>query len=228
MSASGEIPTVESYKGGGFAVGDGVSRVRVDRQHSATADRTVVAGPVQARFLVEARGEEHVALTDAWRIQRRVAAGETVAVLAFVPGARLDRIEAVSISLDGVPYAPLVTTGAGSRLVRVGDGSGAALVSNGLTAGSVTVEHGPDAAIVGGLSFECASQCETTWRSPDGRSGAWSQERELTGGGAAAGGQPLFAGPAGPWSWEFTGVQDGQVIGAYAPLGDRWTLFSWD
>jgi hypothetical protein len=89
--------------------------------------------------------------------------------------------------------------------------------------GATTVSAKTNTALIGGFVGQCGV-CVSSWRSPDGRT--------RTSPGAASGDPLGFVGPAGRWSWTWTGAALGgnvtggavqysgpqAVVAAYLPL----------
>lgn len=226
LGAEGKLPAVALYKGSGFVLGDdGTPRVSVERYRSEPVDVITRVGPVHQHFQIQQSGMEGWGLGMGWDIRASVDAGEMVSMLLFVPGAKFDAALSSGIVVDGAFYPAKITTGQGAQLLRITEGAGASIAAAGEAAGVSTIRRAPAVGIVGALNFQCSLRCETSWHSPDARGGGWSQQRVANSAGVGSG-RPDFAGPAGPWSWDFAGVQDGEVIGAYAPVGDAWSHFA--
>jgi hypothetical protein len=139
-----------------------------------------------------------------------------------------------------------VTAGAGSRVIQVADpdASGVAVDTGIVAAGASTVERTLQKGIVGGLSWGC-THCDVSWTTSDQRDGSFTMTSVPfpsvpvpvpipipfpipTG---IAQGDSTFVGPAGTWSWSWTGANvradspSPTAIGAYAPVGDFYSLF---
>lgn len=178
---------------------------------------------------------------DAEDIRWLLRPGETLAILWFVGNGAMDR---VSVRHElGLGLADFdVRTGSGSTAMSVAGpaSDGVAAAAGPLGAGSSRYAAASRRGLVGAFEFSCEGSCTGAWRGPGGREGSWSWTGEgvLTGLGEQQG-QISFAGPAGRWSWDWTGVAvspvffpyfesprtGSPVIGAWAPIGDGWRLF---
>lgn len=120
--------------------------------------------------------------------------------------------------------------GSGSTAVRsmTADGTATGAAAGPLAAGTSSHEAITSAGIIGALAFPSCGTCQATWSSPDGREGSIQVvDTPLASQGS---GWFDFAGPAGPWSWTWTGVrvpsafeiaqpQDAAYV-LYAPIGE--------
>lgn len=158
-----------------------------------------------------------------------MAAGEERVLLVFSPGALIAN-GVVSARSDGGSLAvTAITQGKGSGLITASGpgGGGTAVDADRALAGTGTQTTSVPTAIAGGLSFRCTS-CTESWRSPDSRTGTYSHDdRVVTSTGS---GRFTFAGPAGAWRWDWSGVHlapggAAGVVGGYAPIGSDWTWF---
>lgn len=155
----------------------------------------------------------------------RLEPGETVATLLFAVGLeplqlsmREPRVETGHVEVE-------VQEGHGSQQIIAADptSQGHAVSAAGLAAGMSTTEVHSTSGLAGGMVNDLTCiYCEGRWTSPDGRSETWATPTGRTG--------HTYAGPSGAWSWTWTGLGYGHrepvVLGAWAPIGDDWTLFA--
>jgi hypothetical protein len=165
--------------------------------------------------------------------------GAVIRLLGFDTDARFDSVTATA-SAAGEELPVTVTTGSGSSRIDIaGDGStgtavatgevaapaGPIPVAVGAAAGSTTVTMAVPAGVVGALSAGCAAgDCIESWRAPDGRTRTITHSALVLEGSVS--GPFKFSGPAGPWTFSWSGVSRETVVGAFAPIGTDWLLFS--
>lgn len=176
----------------------------------------------------------------AW-LNLRFEPAETIVLVVFAPNATLGDLSAAATAASGeITFTSFSGTGA-TAIPLVDperDGMGA---QAGPAGAAVATEYSasPAAGIVGAIvTRECEGPCTAQWEGP-GVSGGW------TGVGAHAlfGGianptfeWPSFVGPAGEWTWRWTGAMladdaapiwlfGSPVIAAWAPIGEDWTRF---
>lgn len=113
------------------------------------------------------------------------------------------------------------TQGGGSRLILAGspddEGTGAVVASAG--AGSTWKTVDATAGLAGAMNLAACAACTGQWSAGDDVAASFTVSP------AGTDGAPTFAGPAGPWSWDWSGVSTAAIVGAYAPVGDVWHLF---
>lgn len=221
------------------------SWVFVERMSGGTPRATVVAGPLgrQLRFDVkfDENGGFHAEPVHLGRIQ-----ASTVAVLLFAVNGVID-----DVTWD--PRAPVrdlrstVRTGSGARALMVDRPSdGAAVTAGSVGGGQVAYRRQVRTGIVGAVEWLSCEACVGTWTPPAGPTRSWAHVRHHAWAacwcGSGVGMGTVFAGPAGRWSWTWSGVSapeptgatsDGvgyylsrPVAAAYAPIGADWSLFS--
>lgn len=152
------------------------------------------------------------------RESRPFAAGSTVAILFFVPGATFSNVIPRGETAEGLIPAHL-ETGGGSRLLKIAgpDAAGPGATVAGRSLGVTRIQADMDTAIAGSLSFDCIGACHATWTAPDGRTQNWTQVGGLAVNLGAS--HRTYAGPAGQWQWSWEGTNDGAAFGALAPIG---------
>ena len=162
-----------------------------------------------------------------------------LSMVVFVPNGVID-----SFHVSGTGGTPEVFTGSGSRAIGAADAdaSGVAVDASVAAAGTSTLDVTSPLGLIGGPAiFECL-HCTESWTTPNGGTGTYSETIlpifflpvpipvpfpiPL----GSISGDDGFVGPAGHWSWTWTGVnvrpQMSETIAAgYAPIGDLWKLF---
>lgn len=162
--------------------------------------------------------------------------GSRFALIVFVANGVIDRYEVKGGD------SPDVSTGAGtSAIYAAAPGmSGVAVDASVASAGTSSLQRSVAGGLVGGVVFDQCVRCTIEWASPDGRHGSGELNNYSLHGAPGlpvpiptnfGSGDLSFVGPAGAWSWSWTGVgarldPSTAVVGAYAPVGDRWTLFA--
>ncbi|TMK19189.1 MAG: hypothetical protein E6G68_06320 [Actinobacteria bacterium] len=135
---------------------------------------------------------------------------------------------------------PEVFTGSGTRAIGVADpeSSGVAVDASAVAAGTSTFEATLP-GVVGSAVLGGCVRCMLSWTSPDGKTGSFEQTEApfvplpapvplpVP---AVFDGFPGFIGPAGHWSWDWTGLNaradlSETIAAVYAPVGDAWRLF---
>ncbi|MBI4728241.1 MAG: hypothetical protein HY775_01875 [Acidobacteria bacterium] len=168
-------------------------------------------------------------------IGQDLAPGESYSLLNFLGNATLDF--SVDYAASGGSIEVVTSSGQGTTVMKIADpaNGGVGVGAGTAAAGTVAVSHTTGQGLVGAVDLWSCRACAWTWNSPDGRSGtALGAAADALVYGAAFGyGDAQFAGPAGQWSWGFTGAalqnalaNGSPIIGAWAPIGDDWTLFS--
>jgi hypothetical protein len=153
----------------------------------------------------------------------RLARGQTYALLLFWANGVFDGVSINVRTLSGKTQV-VARTGSGATAMLVADpgSDGYAAGAEALAAGMRTVRANVGRGLVGAIDDDCRA-CAGSWSGP-GRSGEFKMIDGLILG------RYNFAGPAGAWSWEWTGAlgwEAGQkIIGAWAPVGDGWRLFA--
>lgn len=154
---------------------------------------------------------------------------ETVAVLLFVTGMTMTHVEVAPVTLADVAVDLAVSGGSGSAALPSSEVTGSGHV---VTAGSTaagTAAHGFTAprGIVGAFSQTWCAACAGTWTAPGAEAVAWVAV-------ARAHVNTELTGPAGTWTYSWSGagtlthaltLEHAPSLGAYAPIGDDWTLF---
>lgn len=167
-------------------------------------------------------------------------AGEVLASLTFKTGA-LWTIADVSVTAKSGDVTWDFRTGAGSTPFMQADpaASGAAVSVGSTSYGSSVQTKTTDRGIAGGIELDTGSECGGSWSAPNGVTGDWSartRQEPFDWTRSEGDGSFSFAGPHGEWSWswEGNGYVPGEcnlwrlrtaTFGAYAPIGDEWTLF---
>lgn len=163
-----------------------------------------------------------------------VAEGQRIVVLLFAGNAELRDLSAVQVGpLDGSvePGTVSIHRGSGTEVVYSvsPDDEGPAVSAGAAAAGTRGHAGTLDEGIVGALNVWQCDGCVMDWSGPDGRSGSAVRVVGYT----TVSGSSWFGGPAGDWSWSWTGV-DGPgsftalarpVVAAYAPVGAFWGHF---
>lgn len=153
------------------------------------------------------------------------APGDEVDLLFYLTGTSLSGIEASAEGDAGaVPIS--ITTGAGAANVALastttgGAGASAGSVAAGTTSNTVTTDEG----IAGTRVARCAAgACTYGVTGPAGSTQAIEASTAVA---SYTSGRPSFAGPAGDWTFRWTGVGNSSVMVAYAPIGDLWPIFA--
>jgi hypothetical protein len=157
----------------------------------------------------------------------RLLPGETFAYLFFVVNARphfsFDIEHDASIRFER-------REGAGSAALPVVDPSnpGIAVGAGNVGAGRGETVVRAARGIAGGVGG-CLS-CEVTWDGPGAPPDSWKSSRTVCAWLAVCvgswEGRTTFAGPAGRWSWAWSGAWLGglgeAIVAAWAPIGDAW------
>lgn len=149
-----------------------------------------------------------------------IQAGQQASLLVFLPEGRIDHTQLEQHGELDIE----VRTGVGSEVMLATDAAADGLGASAggvAVASDVTATRTVSTGVVGALLW--CETCETAWAGPDGRSG----------GKTVFGHEPaptLFSGPAGSWSWQWSGVQvdprGEQALAAFAPIGDGWLRYS--
>lgn len=167
---------------------------------------------------------------------------QTVAALIYGPGLVISDFASRLYHPESGGMTTEVTHGAGSALLLAAspeDGGIAVDVlgtSGGMSAHNASLPSGIAGTALWDHDF--CGICLGTWQRPgDNSVHEW---RTIGTGGffinLEVSGEPTFAGPASEWSWTFTGtggtlgdnagyLNPVPIYGAYAPVGDDWTLF---
>lgn len=153
------------------------------------------------------------------------APGDEVDLLFYLTGTALSGIEASAEGDTGaVPIG--LTTGAGAANVALastttaGTGAAAGSLAAGTTSNTVTSDRG----IAGTRVARCAAGACTY--GVTGPAGSTQAIEASTGVASYTSGRPSFAGPAGDWTFRWTGAGNSSVMVAYAPIGDLWPIFA--
>lgn len=155
-----------------------------------------------------------------------LAPGESVSLLYALSSTQLALRHAGAYAASGSASASVVS-GRGTRALvlaeKAGDGAAATVASVG--AGTPLYAPRSERGLVGAFA-PCGGVCVAEWRSPDARSGRYSEAV------AVRDGVPGFFGPAGAWSLSWTGaavstnLSAPPAVGVVAPIGDSWKLFA--
>jgi LPXTG-motif cell wall-anchored protein len=170
--------------------------------------------------------------------------GRRLAILLFATNAVID-----SYSIDSSGGStPQVHAGSGSRAIEIAgpEASGVAVDASVAAAGTSTVGSDPHAGLVGGVLWGC-TRCTVSWTTPDHHDGSFTQTNPpsipvplplppvplppIPFPPGLIAGDTTFAGPAGSWTWSWTGANlradypGPTMMGAYAPVGDLYSLF---
>jgi hypothetical protein len=166
--------------------------------------------------------------------------GERIAWLTFFTNSVVEKVKVKHGLLEG-DAAFAESMGNGSKAIPVAGPQveGAAVAAGPVAAGTASASATVGRGLVGAFDPLCQT-CRGSWRAPGGRSGDWSftYVSAVVIGFADAEGGISFAGPAGKWAWDWTGVRPPldpffvlffeagtPVMVAYAPIGDDWKLF---
>jgi hypothetical protein len=160
----------------------------------------------------------------------KLNAGQSVAILTFVPASRIGFCAASAFGRTG-DLDIHVTWGGGSAMMTAahpddqGPGLAAASAAGGTSAHDFTVTDG----LIGTAIFPHDGVSRISWSSPDGRAGA--SQAVAAGGSGAAPGSMAFGGPKGKWSLIWTGAMNGQtfenpIVAVWAPIGGAWSYFT--
>jgi len=159
-----------------------------------------------------------------------------LSMVVFVPNGVID-----SFHVSGTGGTPEVFTGSGSRAIGAADAdsSGVAVDASIAAAGTSTLDLTSPLGLIGGPAvFEC-THCSESWATPTGEQGTYDETMlpfvpvpipfPIPVGFIS--GDEGFVGPAGHWSWNWTGVNvrpemSETIAAGYAPIGDLWKFFT--
>ena len=153
---------------------------------------------------------------------------ETAALLVFVAGGSMRDLELSAKVARG--HADFVVEhGTGSSMLDVLADDAIGLVAGPATVTTATASTDESVAIVGAVEASCTI-CVGSWTSPGGTQTDWESVV-----GARPRGEPVIAGPAGRWQWQWTSLtavgiveppfEARPVVYAYAPIGSSWSLW---
>ncbi|MFN2613420.1 MAG: hypothetical protein ABR552_01200 [Actinomycetota bacterium] len=204
--------------------------VRTDGYGPTSISTTKSLGGVS--FQVTTEGDPGSHIDQFVLVCGNLAPGERAAGVVFGTGLTIGVAPQPVFEFGDGTFTYDVETGTGSRAVLIAqpddDGVGASVGSAAF--GSSTPRQTADVGIVGAIDTyrTCLGMCRMGWASPDGDMRALSVVSTPAYSSRVDG---TFAGPAGEWSWWWTGATPGYdahgapVLAAYAPIGDEWTLF---
>ncbi len=164
----------------------------------------------------------------------------TISMVVFIANGVID-----SFHVNATGGDTQVFTGSGSRAIGAADtaASGVAVDASVVAAGTSTVDVMSPLGLIGGPAiFEC-THCSQSWTTSTGKTGSFDQTilpfffiplpvplplPPIPIGSIS--GDDGFVGPAGHWSWSWTGVNvrpemSETIALGYAPIGDLWKLF---
>lgn len=167
-----------------------------------------------------------------------LGSGQRFSTLLFLPNATM-KVNSAEVLPSFAIASHRVTKGSGATAMLVaGSKNRGTSASVGPVGAGGTSYAAKTRGLVGAMEGAC--NCNGSWSGPGRRSGAWMS---VTGDGIVSPlflreGHMAFAGPAGNWSWSWTGASDAYgtsgaafgsattpIIGAWAPIGNDWRLF---
>jgi hypothetical protein len=206
--------------GMGFSIGK-QGEVIVGEINDLNAEQSVVATRSLGGVNVVLRGGATEAGNRTFLAEvDQVARGEQVALLMFVPGTAIETLE-VRVQSDVGQVSVQQMAGSGAKTLTIDttdEGFGASVP---LAAGGTISRSSRFAQGIAGAFADCGG-CLAQASMGDVRGGRQDV-------GPVKNGSSSFAGPAGTWQFEWTGVKHSYgarpVLAAYAPVGEHWARF---
>lgn len=149
-----------------------------------------------------------------------IAPNEHATLLAFVAGGSFSSYGSYASVISGSATSAQ-SQGSGSALILAGapEDSGTGVVVGSGGGGVTRKDVDATTGLVGAINTRACRACTGQWVAGDEVSGAFTVSP------VGLDGAPTFAGPAGFWTWDWSGVSEAAVVAAYAPIGDAWRSF---